>query len=259
MTHNHSEVPRHHWLIRYYRAQLRFQLHVFTALRIIPAPIAAAGFAWLRRTEGPKRGNTVNQSTRSKIVVPVLIMLAITALLVALAVRWQHSPQPAAGTPSAEDTVVPSETTPVRLDAWKRPTTRDPHAFAIAYAQAIWTYDTTRHSYSDWQDAVSLFADPTGAPPQVAKSLLPLWSEWDQLELRKARTTVTDVTAATTPQLQEIEGYDDTPTGWHGFVIRGKQTTVLDTDTTVVARQATVAVVCTPTCKFWSATSQVVP
>ena len=43
MTHKHSEVPRHHWLIRYYRAQLGFQLHVFTALRIIPAPIAAAG------------------------------------------------------------------------------------------------------------------------------------------------------------------------------------------------------------------------
>ena len=61
----------------------------------------------------------MNQSIRSKIVIPVLIMLAITALIVALAVRWQHSPQQASGTPNAEDTVIPAET-PVRLDVWKR-------------------------------------------------------------------------------------------------------------------------------------------
>jgi hypothetical protein len=55
MTHNHPDVPRHHWLIRYYRAQLKFELHVLTALRIIPPPIAAAVFAWLRRTEVPTK------------------------------------------------------------------------------------------------------------------------------------------------------------------------------------------------------------
>ena len=31
MTHNHQEVRRYHWLIRYYRAQLRFELRVLTA------------------------------------------------------------------------------------------------------------------------------------------------------------------------------------------------------------------------------------
>ena len=51
MTHNHQEVRRYHWLIRYYRAQLRFELRVLTALRIIPPSITAAVFAWLRRTE----------------------------------------------------------------------------------------------------------------------------------------------------------------------------------------------------------------
>ncbi len=56
MTHNHPAVRRHHWLIRYYRAQLKFELRVLTALRIIPQPIAAVVFAWLRRTEIPKRG-----------------------------------------------------------------------------------------------------------------------------------------------------------------------------------------------------------
>jgi hypothetical protein len=56
MTQNHPAVRRHHWLIRYYRAQLKFELRVLTALRIIPQPIAAAVFTWLRRTETPKRG-----------------------------------------------------------------------------------------------------------------------------------------------------------------------------------------------------------
>ncbi|TCO41020.1 hypothetical protein EV646_116111 [Kribbella antiqua] len=52
-----TERQRHNWLVRYYRAQLRFNLHVLTALRILPPPIAAWLFAWLRRTETPRRGN----------------------------------------------------------------------------------------------------------------------------------------------------------------------------------------------------------
>ena len=87
--------------------------------------------------------------------------------------------------------------------------------------------------------------------------MLPLWSEWDQLELRKAHATVADVTAETTPQLKALEQYDDVPKGWHAFVIRGKQTAVLDAETIVVGRQATMSVICAPLCKFWSATAQV--
>ncbi|TCC52124.1 hypothetical protein E0H73_40005 [Kribbella pittospori] len=261
MTHNHPDVPRHHWLIRYYRAQLKFELRVLTALRIIPAPIAAAVFAWLRRTEVPKRGNTVNHSIRSKIVIPIVILLGITALILALVARWQDPPDQRTSTPNAEITALPGqeEPTAVRMDVWKRPTTTDPHAFAVAYARAIWTYDTGRHDLTDWQDAVSLFADPTGAAPQVAKSLLPSWSEWDQLELRKAHASASDVTAGTTPQLEKLQHVEYAPKGWHGFVIRGTQTTVLDTETTVFRRQATVGVVCTPVCKFWSASALVLP
>ncbi|MEV0283489.1 hypothetical protein AB0H36_05145 [Kribbella sp. NPDC050820] len=259
MTHNHHEVPRHHWLIRYYRAQLRFELRVLTALRIVPAPIAAAVFAWLRRTEIPKRGNQVKQSSRSKIVIPVVIGLGAVALILALALRWQDSPEDGSATPDPGRTVVPGESGqgPARLEEWKRPTTTDPHEFAIAYARAIWTYDTTRHSQVDWENAVSVFADPSGAAPRVATSLLPTWSEWKHLELRKARGTVADITAETTPRLKELER--NAKPGWRGFVIKGTQTTVLDTETLVVDRQASVAVVCTPTCKFWSATAQVLP
>jgi hypothetical protein len=261
MTHNHHEVRRHHWLIRYYRAQLRFELRVLTALRIIPPPIAAAVFAWLRRTEIPKRGTDVNQSIRSKIVIPIVILLAVTALILALVARWQDSPDQPSGTPNSAGTVAPGEAeeTAARLEAWTRPTTTDAKEFAVAYARAIWTYDTTRHSFFDWEDAVSVYADPTGAGPRIAKSLLPRWSEWKQLELHKAHAGVEDITAETTPELQAIARKPDAPKGWQGFVIRAKQTTVLDDETTITDRQAAVGIVCASICRFWSATAQVSP
>jgi len=261
MTHKHHEVPRHHWLIRYYRAQVRFELRILTALRIIPAPVAAAVFAWLRRTEIPKRGNNVKKSIRSKIVIPIVILLGIIGLIVALLARWQDQPKQASGTPNSGSTVVPEtdEQGAARLDAWKRPTTTDPKEFAIAYARAIWTYDTTQHSFFDWEDAVSVYADPTGAGPRVAKSLLPRWSEWKQLELHKARASVDGITAGTTTELVALGRRSDTPTGWHGYVVRAKQTTVLDNETTTTDRKAAVAVVCVSICKFWSATAQVSP
>ncbi|MGW6278447.1 hypothetical protein [Kribbella sp. NPDC055071] len=257
MTHNYTVVPRHHWLVRYYRAQLRFYLRVLTALRLVPPPIAVAGYAWLRRTEIPKRGTKVKSSIRSKIVVPVLVVLGVVVLIVMLVARWQR-PDGGAGTPSSGGTVVPGETA-VQLKAWRRPVTSDPREFAVAYARAIWTYDTTRHSYVDWQNAVSVFADPTSAAPEVARSLLPLWSEWDQLSLHKARATVGEVGAEVTPQLQAMASNASAPKGWHAFVVTANQTTILDTETKFVQRQAAVAVVCTPLCKFWSATAQVSP
>ncbi|WP_405065036.1 hypothetical protein OG558_24060 [Kribbella sp. NBC_01510] len=257
----HQTVLRHHWLIRCYRAQLKVGLRVLTAVWIIPPPIAAAVFAWLRRTEVPKRGTVVKQSIRSKIVIPIVILLGLTALILTLVARWHHAPARQSGTPSTGSTLLPGENqqTHGRLDAWARPMTSNPHELAIAYARAIWTYDTSRHSLEDWQGAVSAYADPTGAAPTVAMSLLPLMPEWRQLEQRKANATVTDVAAETTPALKQLEDSDDAPNGWHAFVISGKQRTVLDTETTVVERQAVVAVVCAPTCKFWSATNQVQP
>jgi hypothetical protein len=253
MTHNYHEVPRHHWLVRYYRAQLRLALRVFSALWLIPRPVAAAGFAWLRRTEVPKKGITV----KSKLVVPVLVAIGVVALILMLVVRWQ-SPEKTTSTPSADGATIPAET-PVQLDAWRRPTTNDPEQFAIAYARAIWTYDSTRHSYVDWQNAVSVFADPTSAAPQVAKSLLPQWAEWDQLQLHEARATVGTVTAEVTPELEAMINRSEAPKGWHAYVVHGKQTVVMDTDTRFLDRQAAVAVLCTPVCRFWSATAQVSP
>ncbi|WP_329000900.1 hypothetical protein OHA18_41525 [Kribbella sp. NBC_00709] len=257
MTHNFHEVPRHHWLVRYYRAQLRFTLHVLGALWLVPRPVAAAGFAWLRRTEAPKRGTTVKSSSRSKILVPVLIVAGVVALIFMLIARW-HSPDAKSGTPNSHGTTIPGEPA-VQLEAWRRPTTTDPQEFAIAYARAIWTYDTRQHSYVDWQNAVSVYADPSSAAPQVAKSLLPQWADWDQLQLHKARATVGTVTAEITPELEAMVNRSQAPKGWHAYVVHGKQTVVMDTDTRFLERQAAVAVVCTPTCKFWSATAQVSP
>ncbi|WP_432877462.1 hypothetical protein ACQPYH_28770 [Kribbella sp. CA-245084] len=257
MTHYHHEVPRRHWLIRYYRAQLRISLRVLAALRIVPRPIAAAAYGWLRRTQIPKRGSAVK--SRSKIVIPLLVGLGVVALTLTLVLRSQD-PDRRSSTPntSAGGTVVPSED-PVVLDAWRPPTTTDPQEFAIAYARAIWTYDTTRHSYVDWQNAVSVFAVPTGAAPQVAKSLLPTWAEWNELEQRKARASIGGITAEITPDLAAMVNRGQAPKGWHAYVVHGKQTAVLDTQTLFLDRKAAVAVICTPTCRFWSATAQVSP
>lgn len=257
MTHTYHDVPRHHWLVRYYRAQLRFALRVFSALWLIPRPVAAAGFAWLRRTEVPKRGTAVKSSIRSKVLVPVLIIAGVVVLIVMLVARSQGG-DARSGTPSSNGTTIPGES-PVQLSAWRRPTTTDPQVFAIAYARAMWTYDTRQHSYVDWQNAVSLFADPSSAAPQVAKSLLPQWAEWDQLQLHEARATVGTVTAEITPELKAMINRSEAPAGWHAYVVHGKQTVVMDSDTRFVDRQAAVAVVCTPTCSFWSATAQVSP
>ncbi|TCO41021.1 hypothetical protein EV646_116112 [Kribbella antiqua] len=197
----------------------------------------------------------MKQLLRSHVMIPIVILLGIIALILGLIARWHDSPEQA--TPTDGQSASTEE--PARLDAWARPTTTDPREMAIAYARAIWTYDTSVHSYFEWQDAVSVFADPTGDSPRVAKSLLPMWSEWKQLELHKARASVESVTAETTPELTAMQHNGQAPNGWTGYVVRGKQTAVLDTETKVVDRQAAVGIVCSSICKFWSATAQVSP
>jgi hypothetical protein len=200
---------------------------------------------------------------RSHAMIPVVILLGVVLLILALISRWSGSPAQAgdSGTRdgSAEQTTLPSgagEESPVGLDAWRRPSTTDAREYAVAFGRAIWSYDTTIHDFFDWQNAVSAFADPMGAGQQVAKSMLPYFSQWQQLELHKAKGTVEDVTAVSTPKLRELEHDPQAPQGWKGYLVRGKQTTILDGDATVTERQVTVGVVCRPKCVFWSATAE---
>lgn len=62
-----------------------------------------------------------------------------------------------------------------QLAAWVRPVTTDPQRYAAAFGTTIWTYDSTVHTYAQWQDAVTIFADPVDAPDAggVARSMLP--------------------------------------------------------------------------------------
>jgi hypothetical protein len=52
-----TDSRRHNWLVRYYRAQFKFWLHVLAGVYLLPPPAAEAGLRWLRRTATPKRGN----------------------------------------------------------------------------------------------------------------------------------------------------------------------------------------------------------
>ncbi|WP_344215765.1 hypothetical protein [Kribbella sancticallisti] len=197
----------------------------------------------------------MRSSNRSRIVFAVLVVVGAVALTAMLAARWKSAE-------SSPERLTSGATTfraeaPKELEVWRRPTTTDPREFAIAYARAIWTYDTTRHSYTDWQNAVSVYADPSSVAPQVATSLLPQWAEWEQLQQHKAHATTTAVTLEVTPELNAMPHRGQAPPGWHAYVVYGKQTVVTDTGTKFLDRQAAVAVVCTPTCRFWSATAQV--
>ncbi|TDC35548.1 hypothetical protein [Kribbella albertanoniae] len=252
MTHNSTAVPRHNWLVRYYRAQLRFYLHVLTALRILPPSLAAAGFAWLRRTEVPKRGNNVNHSIRSKIVIPVALVLG-TVLVLLLAGCGERSTANPVGPAVPGDNV---QVTRAPLEQWRVPVTADSHAYAMAFARAIWTYDASRHSYSDWVGGINMFAGAASTSGEVARSMLPGPGEWQQLEAWKARATVTDITAETTPELAKLKENRGLPPGWQAYVVRGKQSVVLGAETRTVERIAAVSVVCVYTCKFWSASAQ---
>ncbi|TCC34951.1 hypothetical protein [Kribbella sindirgiensis] len=257
MTSIHLRPPSHHLFVQCCRAPFKLASHLFVAAWIIPQLVAAAGSAAVRRTELTTKGMPVKSSSRPRVAVAILAVVGVAALIAMVVARWQ-SPDETRGTASTGGTTYPVEA-PRQLEAWARPTTTDPRAFAIAYARAIWTYDTSRHSYVDWQNAVSLFADPTSAAPQVAKSLLPQWAEWDQLQSSKAHAVVGGITAEVTPALEAMINRGQALPGWHAYVIHGKQTVITDTDTRFLDRQAAVAVVCTPTCRFWSATAQVSP
>lgn len=201
----------------------------------------------------------MNHSIRPQLVIPVAIMLTVVTLVVAFAVGSPNQNEPEVK--ALEPTLLPGEgqESPPRLDAWTRPVSTDPKVVAIAYARAIWTYDTAKHSLDDWQNAVSVFADPMGEGPRIARSLLPHFREWQQLELRKARATADDITAEVTPAMKRLQNSSAAPKGWTGFVVHGKQTTVIDNEPVVTDRRAAVGVVCTPICKFWSASPQIEP
>ncbi|MFF1819752.1 hypothetical protein ACFVWG_20800 [Kribbella sp. NPDC058245] len=253
MTHNHTAVPRHNWLVRYYRAQFRFWLHVLSAVWILPRPLAALGFAWLRRTEVPKRrGNNVNHSIRSKVVIPAVLVLG-TVLVLLVAGCGQRPTATPVGPAVPGDNV---QVTRAPLEQWRVPVTADPHEYAIAFARAIWTYDASRHSYSDWVGGINMFAGATSTSGEVARSMLPGLGEWQQLEAWKARATVADITAETTPELSKLKENHGLPQGWQAYVVRGKQSVVLGPETKTVERIAAVSVVCVYTCKFWSASPE---
>lgn len=190
---------------------------------------------------------------RSKAVIVAAAVLALVVLAGVTIARWQGSEDRAPQVAAAQS----NDDGSPRLKAWDRPTTTDPRVYAAAYATAIWTYDSTLHGYFDWQDAVKMFADPmdTGGP-RVAGSMLPDFAQWEQLDLHDGKAAVSDVSLERPPELARLERLPQTPSGWHGFVVRGRQTNVIDGAPRIAARSVTVAVVCTPQCRFWSASAE---
>jgi hypothetical protein len=204
----------------------------------------------------------MRQVLRSRIVLPVVILVMLIVLILGLVARWQGSSGPPAARSGADVTSSESagpgstEDRPVVLDAWKRPDTTDPSIFAMAYARAIWTYDSTIHTFDEWRDAVSVFADPSGEAPRIARSMLPYLEQWQQLALHRGSAAVTNITATSSPELRALERDPRAPAGWHGFLVHGQQKSIVDGEPSTATRQVTVGVVCLPTCRFWSATAE---
>jgi hypothetical protein len=51
MNRRNEPERRHHWLIRYYRAQAKFNIVVLRELHLLPPPLARYLLAQLQRTE----------------------------------------------------------------------------------------------------------------------------------------------------------------------------------------------------------------
>jgi hypothetical protein len=200
----------------------------------------------------------------SKLAAPLIILGLLIVLIFALVIRWHDTPGVARGEPgqSGSDEPAgasePQSTQQAQQAAWVRPATTDPKEFAVAFGTAIWSYDSTVHSYFDWQDAVTAFANPLESPDagRVARSMLPAAMQWEELKVHEAHATVREVTAATTPELEALGRDPRAPAGWHGFVVRGLQESVLDGDTATSQRHVTVGVICRPRCSFWSASNE---
>lgn len=196
----------------------------------------------------------MSANSRSKVAVVVIAIIALIVLVCVAVARWQDSPD---GQPPAAGERVAGDEGSAQLEGWHRPVTTDAKAYASAYATAIWTYDTNQHDYFDWEDAVKLFADPMDSgTARVAGSMLPYYGQWKQLKLHGASATVSEVTAETPAALRRLADDPRTPAGWNGFVVRGRQTNVIDGVPRLGQRSVTVSVVCAPQCRFWSATSE---
>ncbi|MEU4295337.1 hypothetical protein AB0E63_44560 [Kribbella sp. NPDC026596] len=198
----------------------------------------------------------------SKLAAPLIILVLLIVLILALVIRWHDTPDVARGEsgrahPGA-GTTTPDASKPGPLSAWVRPTTTDPTRYAVAFATTIWTYDSRAQSYAQWQNAAASFADSLEAPDagEVARSMLPYASQWEDMKAHEAHASVTDVTAVTTPELQALARDPRAPAGWHGLLVRGTQVSVVDGETTTTERHLTVSVICRPQCTFWSATNE---
>lgn len=197
----------------------------------------------------------------SKLVVPIVILVLLVIVILALVIGWRTTPEVAAGDPGrpghSAGTATPT-LGPAPLAAWVRPATTDPAQYAIAFGTTIWTYNTVAHSYAQWENVVSSFADALEAPGSaaVARSMLPYASQWEELKAHGAQASVREVTATTTPKLQALARDARAPKGWHGFLVRGTQDAVVDGATTSIERHVTVSVICRPQCTLWSATNE---
>lgn len=141
---------------------------------------------------------------------------------------------------------------------WQVPVTADGRQFAKAFATAIWTYDTRLDTYEQWRLAVGSFADPDGPPASadVARALLPVWQQWDELAGHGARAAPRVLRVDVPPEIEALRKDGRVPVGWQGFVVSADQAVTADGRTTVEPRHVSVAVVCSSRCFLWSATPE---
>jgi hypothetical protein len=162
-----------------------------------------------------------------------------------------HARAPAAA-PEDRRSATPQPAVPA---AWTRPTTRRPAGFARAFATAMWTYDT-RLPYVAWVQAIGEWADPLGSPAsgRVATAMLPPAPTYRALRAQSA-TARARIGSVVVPDAANTLAAR-APAGWRVFVVRGTQHIITSTGTYTAERQASVAVVCAPTCWLYSATPE---
>src|SRR3954470_4575008 len=105
MTKNYLRPPAPHQFVRCFRAPAGFALGMFAAASVIAHCATAVGSARLRRTEISKRGSAVKSSSRSKIVVALLVIVGVLGLA-AMFVARRQSPHDQPGTANSVVTTI---------------------------------------------------------------------------------------------------------------------------------------------------------
>lgn len=179
----------------------------------------------LEKAAGPAHPGPPNRA-RVAVGAGALALLTVLAVLITWLARPADNTSPAASSTPAPSDAVPSASAPGRAGP---PKTRDPLAYAKAFAEQLWSYDTRTTSQPGhvsallgWLTGETQYADPASVTAQIPDPVL--WSRMrDGGQYATASVTEAHVPASFTAALNANP--DRITTAYaYAVTVTGKQT-----------------------------------